>query len=138
MTPSLLLLLLVSTGLVNCRPKSNDGNVVLNDILTGTGSPVPPPAILPGGSRPRIEQPFMRHALTSESRHSEGLTSCRKAAKCQALKNTTCLTSKLPYSHTSLDLITDSHSQEDIQVNYLTTACLDCFNLLIIITSSIN
>ncbi len=98
--------LLMWVGIVDARPKSSstDGGIVLNDIPTNSGS------------RPRIEQPYLRHALTSELRRSEGQDFCRKTAKCQPVKNPICLTTKLPYSQTSLELVTDSHSQEDVQV----------------------
>ena len=97
---------LLSVGIVYGRPKSSstDGGVVLNDIPTNSGP------------RPRIEQPYLRHALTSELRRTEGQDFCRKTAKCLPIKNPICLTTKLPYSQTSLELVTDSHSQDDIQV----------------------
>ena len=93
---------LLCFGFVYGRPKSSDVSPVTNNITagpTGTG-----------------RQPFIR--ISSESRRSEGLDFCRKAAKCQTLNYTTCLGTKLPYSQTSLELIADSHTQEDVQVFY--------------------
>lgn len=101
--------ILATLNLVQGRPKTTDGGVVLNDLPAS-----------PGGRPARIEQPYLRHGLTSESRRSEGLEICRRAAKCQPLKNTTlpaeCLTTKLPYTQTSFELVADSHSQDDVQV----------------------
>lgn len=101
-----LLLFIAST---ECRPKTTEGGVVLNDLPSTVGG------------RPRIEQPYLRHALTSESRRSEGLDFCRKTAKCYPLKNTSvpneCLTTKLPYTQSSLELVSDSLSQEDVYVS---------------------
>jgi hypothetical protein len=97
---------LLSIGTVVARPKSSstEGGIVLNDIPTSSGS------------RSRIEQPYLRHALTSDLRRTEGQDFCSKTAKCQPIQNNICLTTKLPYSQTSLELVTDSHTQDDVQV----------------------
>lgn len=81
-----------------------EGGVVINEI----------PLAVP--SRPRIEQPYLRHGLTSDSRRSEGRDFCRRPAKCQPILNSTCLTTKVQYSQTSIELVGDVQSQEDIQV----------------------
>lgn len=102
-----LLLFFAIIQSVSCRPKTAEVGVLLNDLPSG---------------RPRIEQPYLRHGvLTSESRRSEGLDFCRRTAKCLPMKNSTiptndCLTTKLPYSQTSLELVTDSITQDDVQV----------------------
>ncbi|KZS02918.1 Smoothened protein [Daphnia magna] len=96
---------LLSIDIAVARPKSSstEGGIVLNDIPSSSGS------------RPRIEQPYLRHALTSDLRRPEGQDFCRKTAKCQPIKTNICLTTKLPYSQTSLELVTDSHTQDDVQ-----------------------
>ena len=46
----------------------------------------------------------------------ESLEYCNRSAKCVPLKNTTCMGIKLPYSHTTLDLVDGLSSQDQAQV----------------------
>lgn len=44
---------------------------------------------------------------------------CRHPAKCEYLNYTTCMGVKLPYASTTLDLVGDSNTQEQIQVCFV-------------------
>lgn len=102
-------ILLLHSYLAAGLPKTStntEGGVVINEI----------PLAVP--SRPRSEQPYLRHGLSSDSRRSEGRDFCRKPAKCQPILNSTCLTTKVPYTQTSIELVGDVQSQEDIQVSF--------------------
>lgn len=46
----------------------------------------------------------------------DGLDYCNTSAKCIPLNYTTCMGTKLPYSHTTLDLVDGLSSQEQAQV----------------------
>lgn len=104
-------IILLSIGMIaDARPKSSrstDGGVAVNEIPSHTGS------------RPRIEQPYNRHTSAGLEKLSGEGQHCRKPAKCLQMKNTSniCLTTKLPYLHTSLELVSDSiGSLDDVQV----------------------
>lgn len=119
----LTITILLCVGIIHARPKSSnsDGAVVLNDIPTSSGT------------RPRMEQPYHRHALT---RSGEG-QNCRKPAKCVPIKNNICLTTKLPYSQTSLELVTDSPN-DDVQVGLHDCSCVPKINKTIFISGRTN
>ena len=112
--------LLVLSGRSGGLPKTSttEGGVLVNEL---------PLAVQ---SRPRIEQPYLRHGPTSDSRRSEGRDFCRRPAKCKPILNSTCLTTKVPYTHTSIELVGDVQSQEDIQVRG------GCFSKLVLVQPS--
>ena len=90
-------------ALVDCRPKNGafDSGLELNELSVNPNT--------------RLYQ-NQRHSLASDSRRSEGLDFCRKSAKCQTLNFTSCLGKELPYSQTTLELVGDSRTQEDVHV----------------------
>lgn len=101
------------TALANCRPKTYNGSKDLGELTVNPNT------------RPRNEPSYSRHSLASESRRSEGLDFCRKPAKCQILNFTSCLGKELPYSQTTLELVGDSRTQEDVHVTQIPPSQVD-------------
>lgn len=74
-------------------------------------------------SRPRPKDIFDHSPIFSFNRFSsalgDGLEYCKMPAKCVPLKYSTCMGVKLPYNHTSLDLVEGLSSQEQAQVRVI-------------------
>ena len=99
----LLISLVVSSAWA--RPKSSEG------APAATGGAFGGNSLLTEAT----QRPYLRHPAPVESRRSEGLDFCRRPARCQALNYTTCLGTRLPYQQTTLDLVDDARTQEDVQ-----------------------